>query len=86
MAVKHLLDSARRLRSGLVHKKDVIDLDMLQTLCGSFSDSNDVITLSDLAIILIGYAGFMRFNDLGSLCLCCSDITFYDDLLIRCSP
>ena len=65
--VKHLLESAGRLRSGPVHKKYVIDSDMLQTLCGSFSDSNDVITLSDLAIILIGCAGFMRFNNLSSL-------------------
>ena len=78
--VKHLLDSARRLRSGPVHKKDVIDSEMLQTLCGSFSDSDDVITLRDLAIILIGYAGFMRFNELSSLC--CSDITFHDDHFI----
>jgi integrase len=78
--VKHLLETSKRECYEPVKKKDTIDSEMLQTLCDNFSDSSDVVTLRDLSIILLGFAGFLRFNELNSLI--CSDITFNDDHLV----
>ena len=78
--VKNLLEASKRLRSFPVQKKDVLDSSMLQTLCSNYSDTVDVVTLRDLSMILLGFSGFMRFNELSALC--CSDITFKSDHLL----
>ena len=57
--VKNLLEAAKRLRSAPVQKKDVIDTTMLQTLCNMFASTNDICTLRDLSLILLGFSGFM---------------------------
>ena len=66
--VKNLLEASKRLRSFPVQKKDVIDSSMLQALCSRYADTVDVITLRDLSMILLGFSGFMRFNELSALC------------------
>ena len=78
--VKNLLEAAEPLRSAPVQKKDVIDTTMLQTLCNRFTSTNDICTLRDLSLILLGLSGFMRFNELSSL-RCC-DVSFQSDHLM----
>ena len=53
---------------------------MLQTLCNVFTSTNDICTLRDLSLILLGLSGFMRFNELSSL-RCC-DVSFQSDHLM----
>ncbi|XP_060595759.1 uncharacterized protein LOC132749863 [Ruditapes philippinarum] len=78
--VKLLLNTANRIHSKPVEKKDVISSDMLQTLCSKYEDSCDVIDLRDLSMILLAYSGFMR---IGEVCnLRCKDIVFNPDHLI----
>ena len=54
---------------------------MLQTLCNMFASTNDICSLRDLSLILLGFPGFMQFNELSSLCCC--DLSFQsDDLMV----
>ncbi|XP_068241428.1 integrase/recombinase xerD homolog [Palaemon carinicauda] len=65
--VKSLQESAKRLTGRPVRRKDPIDSHMLQNLCDLYSDSRDVLVLRNLAMILIGFAGFLRFDESSSL-------------------
>lgn len=78
--VKNLLDASKRLRSVPVKKKDIVNTEMLQNLCDLFKSSTDLVDIRDLTMILIGYAGFLRYNEISELK--CSDITFYDKHLV----
>lgn len=76
----NLLESAKRLNSKPIVKKDVVLTDHLIKLCNMFKDSHDVIVLRDLAMILLGYAGFLRFNELSELK--CLDVKFQCDHMV----
>lgn len=78
--VKLLMETAKRIRSKPKQKKDVVSTEMLQTLCSSYSDSDDVIHLRDLCMIILGYAGFLRFNELNNLR--CNDVQFNSDHIV----
>lgn len=41
--------------------------DMLQRLCPLHKDTNDVLILRNLVMILLGFAGFLRFDKISSL-------------------
>lgn len=56
--VKSLQDSAKRLSAKSVRRKDPVDDDMLQSLCSLHKDTNDVLILRNLVMILFGFAGF----------------------------
>ncbi|XP_053386208.1 uncharacterized protein LOC123563229 isoform X2 [Mercenaria mercenaria] len=77
--VQNLLETAKRIRSTPTSKKDVVDTEMLKTLCSLYENSVDVVELRDLSMILLGYAGFLRFNELSNLL--CKDIGFKIDHL-----
>ena len=57
--IKRLLEAAKRLRSFPVKKKDVITTDLLITLCSMY-DTDDILYLRNICIILIGFAGFLE--------------------------
>lgn len=78
--VKLLLEAAKRIGSKPVQKKDVVDTNMLQELCSMYESSTDVVHLRDLCMIMLGYAGFFRFNEINDLL--CSDIEFKSDHLV----
>ena len=78
--VKHLLEAAKRLRSVPVKKKDIVDTEMIQSLCELYKESNDLGNVRDLAMILLGYAGFLRFSEISDLR--CSDLVFKEDHLV----
>ena len=78
--VQNLLETAKRIRSTPTSKKDVVDTEMLKTLCALYENSTDVLELRDLSMILIGYVGFLRFNELSNLL--CKDVEFKIDHIV----
>ena len=77
--VKNLNESAKRLRSTKVITRDAINKEMLIELCDSFKANSDLLILRDLSMILIGFAGFLRFDELVEL-RCC-DVEFKENFL-----
>ena len=52
---------------------------MLIELRNMFAGNSDLLVLRDLALILIGYAGFLRFDELVELR--CSDVKFKENYI-----
>lgn len=75
--VKSLQDSAKRLSAKPVRRKDPVDNDMLQSLCSLHKDTNDVLILRNLVMILFGFAGFLRFDEIS--CLKCNNILIEEE-------
>ena len=77
--VKNLQDSAKRLNNKPVVKKDTVNSEILIKLCNLFLNSHDILVIWDLTMILLSYAGFLRFDEVSNLK--CRDITLFDDYL-----
>jgi integrase len=75
--VKLMLDAAKRIASKPREKKDVVDNFMLQELCEKYENSQDTIEIRDLCMIMLGFAGFLRYNEISNLR--CNDIVFHDN-------
>lgn len=56
-----------RLNSKPIQKEDVITSEHLIQLCNMLSGSSEVIVLRDLAMILLSYTGFLRFDEVSDL-------------------
>ena len=78
--LKSLLEAGKRLNSMPIGKKDTISSDTLKALCDMFKHIEDVLHLRGLTMILLGYAGFLRFNEINELK--CNDIEFKEDHVI----
>lgn len=78
--VKGLLDTAKRIRSQPVKRKDVVNTEMLITLCDQYIGSTRLGDIRDLAMIMLGYSGFLRFDEISNLHS--DDIQFEEDHLI----
>ena len=65
--VQNLVDSAKRTAKPLVKKKDPVTSDILIKLCSMFLNSKDLLIISDLAMNLLSFSGFLRFNKLSQL-------------------
>ena len=74
--IKNLQGTAKRLNNNPVVKKDPVSTQMLVDLCTIYKDSSDLFVVRDLAMILIGFSGFLRFDELSNLK--CRDITIFD--------
>lgn len=74
--VQNLLESAKRLRSRPVVKKDVVTSAMLIELCSLYENSSNSADIRDLCMILIGFSGFLRYDELSKLK--CSNVKLYD--------
>lgn len=77
--IKFLLESCKRRNGKPVVKKDPVDNIMLRELCSIYQDSSDLLVIRDLTMILIAYAGFLRFDELSSLT--CRDIKIYEEYM-----
>ena len=54
-------------------KKNFVTSDMLVELCSSDADNDsDTLHVRDLAISLIAYSGFLRYNELRNYLKCCN--------------
>lgn len=68
--VTNLLETSKRLRSNKTIKKDVVTSEMLKELCLLYEGSTDLLDIRDLCMILIGYSGFLRYDELSKLKCC----------------
>ena len=73
--VKHLHESAKRIRGTKSKPKDPISTEHLTELCGSYTDCKDLLVVRDLCMILTAYAGFLRYDELSMIR--CTDITIH---------
>ncbi|MEW8546456.1 MAG: tyrosine-type recombinase/integrase [Candidatus Thiodiazotropha sp.] len=78
--VRSLMEAGKRLRSAPVKKKDTINSDMLKQLCDMYRDSDDILHVRDITMIVLAYAGFLRFSELSHLR--CNDIEFKSDYVL----
>lgn len=77
--IKNLLDSSRRHNKPKVIKKEVVSVNDLITLCDLHKDSTNLTDIRDISMILLSFAGFLRFDELSSLF--CSDIVFMENYI-----
>ena len=75
--VKNLLDSSKRRPKKPSQKKDVFSPDVIKSLFDKYEDSNDLLVLRDLAIIIVSFTGFLRYDEMSNI-KCC-DVTFMND-------
>ena len=78
--MKCLLEAGKLLNSIPIKNRDTISSDTLKALCDVFKHTEDVLYLRDLTMILLGYEGFLRFNEINKLK--CNDIEFKEDHMI----
>lgn len=74
-----LQESAKRAVRPLKQKKDPVSIEMLLELCNMYLDNNDLLVVRDLTMILLSFAGFLRFDEVSSLL--CSDVKIECDYL-----
>ncbi|XP_069136087.1 uncharacterized protein [Argopecten irradians] len=72
--VQNLLEASKRTAKKPVCKKDSVTSDILINLCNIFSQSDDLLVVRDLAMILHSFSGFLRYNELSNLHCC--DVKF----------
>ena len=78
--VKNLQDSAKRTACPKKHRKDPVTSDMLIELCDKFKDSDDLLVIRDLCMILLSFSGFLRYDEVSSLL--CRDIQVFDEYIV----
>lgn len=74
-----LQESAKRAVRPLKQKKDPVSIEMLLELCNMYLGNNDLLVVRDLTMILLSFAGFLRFDEVSSLL--CSDVKIECDYL-----
>ncbi|XP_062582000.1 uncharacterized protein LOC134243775 [Saccostrea cucullata] len=74
--IKNLLEASKRNNKPKVIKKAIVTASDLILLCDIYVDSTNLLEVRDLCMILLSFAGFLRFEELSSLR--CSDLTFMD--------
>lgn len=84
--VESMKNGCERLLARPKNRKEPISAEMLHCLALKFQDKCSVCDLRTFALCLIGYAGFLRFNELCSI-RCC-DVHFfptYCSIFLECS-
>ncbi|XP_033732588.1 uncharacterized protein LOC117322003 [Pecten maximus] len=79
-----LVEASKRVAKKPVCKKAPVTTDILITLCSMFSQTEDLLIVRDLTMMLICFSGFLRFSELSGLR--CSDVKMFQDyfyLVIR---
>ena len=71
--VKNLIECSKRTNCKPVSKKDIVTPDMFN----KYSDSSDVTIVRDLSMIIVSYAGFLRYDEMSNIR--CQDVTFHAD-------
>ena len=59
--------STKWLSSKPVNNKNPVTSHMIVHLCSQFTNSNDLMIVRDLAMIILNFSGFLRFDELNSL-------------------
>ncbi|XP_060077422.1 uncharacterized protein LOC132556976 [Ylistrum balloti] len=74
--VKNMVEAAKRQERTPRVKKDCVSSELLIQLCKKYKDSNDALIVRDLAMIVVSFAGFLRFDELSRLRM--RDVAFRD--------
>lgn len=71
-----LVEASKRNNKARVIKKEVVTTKDLVLLCDIYADSSSLLEVRDMCMILLSFAGFLRYEELSSLR--CSDVKFFD--------
>jgi hypothetical protein len=75
--VRNLLECGKRSNRKQRCKKDIVSLEVIKKLFVKYSQSQDLSVVRDLAMIVVSYAGFLRYDEMSNI-KCC-DVKFYDE-------
>ena len=78
--VDNIVESAERMAKPKTVKKDPVSTEDPIILCDKYLDCKDLVVVRDLTMILLGFAGFLRYDELSSVR--CKDVTFHDNYVI----
>jgi hypothetical protein len=59
----------------LKQKNDPVSIEMLLELCNMHLGNNDLLVVRDLTMILLSFAGFLRFDEVSSANTACVEIS-----------
>ena len=74
--IKNIVEASKRNNKARVIKKEVVTTKDLVLLCDIYADSSSLLEVRDMCMILLSFAGFLRYEELSSLR--CSDVKFLD--------
>ena len=77
--MKDLLSSAKRTLAKACTKKDILSSDHIKSLLLKYSSSEDGFVLRDLAMIIVCFAGFLRYDEMSNLR--CSEVEFEENFV-----
>ena len=72
--VGDLLEYRKHLRGHKTIKRDILSSEMVIALCYHLIESTDLMAVRDLSMITLGYAGFLKFDEISSIK--CNEISF----------
>ena len=75
--VKFLQDASKRVMHKPVIKKDIISPGVIKSLFAKYHSSEDLAVIRDLAMIILSFTAFLRYDELSNLR--CNDVTFHND-------
>ena len=78
--VTSILEASKRVAPKKIDKKDPVTSETLIELCEMFKDSSDLLIIRDLTMMLLSFAGFLRYDEISSLRFC--DVEKQDSFLI----
>lgn len=78
--VSSLQEAGKRTACGKKCKKDPVTSELLIQLCEHFQDCNDLLIIRDLTMILLSFAGFLRYDEISSLV--CKNVKVFDQYLL----
>jgi hypothetical protein len=78
--VVSVLEASKRVAPKTTQKKEPIYTDTLIELCNMFKDSNDLLIIRDLTMMLLSFSGLLRYDEVSSLRFC--DIQVRDSFLV----
>lgn len=77
--VTNLMESCKRQNSVPVERKDIVTSEQIISLCEKYESSCDILVLRDLAMIVLCFSGFLRFDEVSSLR--CKDVSLHEHFL-----
>lgn len=78
--VVSVLEASKRVAPKAIQKKEPISTDTLIELCDMYTDSNDLLIIRDLTMILLSFSGLLRYDEVSSLRFC--DVQVRDGYLV----
>ncbi|VDI39681.1 Hypothetical predicted protein, partial [Mytilus galloprovincialis] len=80
--VTSILEASKRVATKKTEKEDPISPETLIELCDMFKNSLDLLVIRDLAVMILSFSGFLRYDEVSSLRFC--DVKVHESHLILC--